>query len=217
MYTGHDVILYIVGRTVWSNEEQGSGEGTCWLKDVLDLNGEWANIRTTGQKQHHHHHHQQQHQGLPELEPLRLEMRPPYGIHQSNHQVTVRMSLPYGGTARLPCPVRQLGNKTVSWSRAFHLWFILFRLYRPPQVYSQIGDVHWNFLLLGHDNKHNDRNIFCFQGKKYERQIVSILCPDEIVNQRASSVQQKVCKQQKKIQTLTTTSSMPSQVSPGKV
>ena len=47
---------------------------------------------------------------------MRTEMRPPYGIQSPNHHVTVRMTVPHGGVAHLPCPVRQLGNKTVSLS-----------------------------------------------------------------------------------------------------
>jgi hypothetical protein len=98
--------------TVANEKDHTTVEGKCWQKDVLNLDGEWSSVRTNGQHQHHHHHHHHRH--LPELEPLRAEMRPPYGIQSSNHHVTVKMTIPYGGTAHLPCPVRQLGNKTVS-------------------------------------------------------------------------------------------------------
>lgn len=91
----------------------------CWQhRDFLDLDPDWSNIRSSAghqqPQQKSHHHPKQQHWPLPELEPLRLEMRL-HHKHQASklHQVAVRMSLPFGGTARLPCPVRQLGNKTV--------------------------------------------------------------------------------------------------------
>ena len=44
---------------------------------------------------------------IPELEPMRLEMRQ---YHQTH---TIQMRVPVGRTARLPCPVRQLGNRKV--------------------------------------------------------------------------------------------------------
>ena len=102
---------FVLLALVWSEEEPKLDEGTCWREgDFLDLDPEWSNYRTGAG--HHHHRHQQI--ALPELEPLLLELR--HGIPSTNHQVTVKMTLPYGGVARLPCPVRQLGNKTVSSS-----------------------------------------------------------------------------------------------------
>ena len=59
---------------------------------------------------------------LPELEPMRSEMRPPAGGRDANgrRSMTVAPATPaikstisFGATARLPCPVRQLGNRTV--------------------------------------------------------------------------------------------------------
>lgn len=98
--------------------QQHSAEGKCWQKDVLNLDAEWTSVRANNGQQHqhqqHHQHHHRRHQYLPELEPMRTEMRPPYGIQSPNHHVTVRMTIPHGGVAHLPCPVRQLGNKTAS-------------------------------------------------------------------------------------------------------
>ncbi|XP_045025346.1 zwei Ig domain protein zig-8 [Daphnia magna] len=102
-------------KDVWRDSDQAFAQGKCWQKDVLDLDAGWTSFRSSGQHHHHHHHHH--HQYLPELEPMRVEMRPPYAIQSPNHQVTVKMAIAYGGVARLPCPVRQLGNKTVSWMK----------------------------------------------------------------------------------------------------
>ncbi len=104
--------MTVAGRESGHN----SAEGKCWQKDVLNLDAEWASVRANSGHQHQHHHHHRRHQNLPELEPMRMEMRPPYGIQSPNHHVTVRMAIPHGGVAHLPCPVRQLGNKTVSQS-----------------------------------------------------------------------------------------------------
>ncbi|XP_046635229.1 zwei Ig domain protein zig-8-like [Daphnia pulicaria] len=110
-----DSIKDVAGR----ESQQHSAEGKCWQKDVLNLDAEWTSVRVNNGQQHqhqqHHQHHHRRHQYLPELEPMRTEMRPPYGIQSPNHHVTVRMTIPHGGVAHLPCPVRQLGNKTVSW------------------------------------------------------------------------------------------------------
>jgi len=55
---------------------------------------------------------------LPELEPMRVETR--FGGQQYRHRYqsrTIKLKVPFSATARLPCPVRQLGSRTVSWLR----------------------------------------------------------------------------------------------------
>ena len=113
------------------NEHNTMADGIkCWQKDVLNLDAEWMSVRTANAVgQHHHHHHHHRHQYLPELEPLRTEMRPPYGIQSANHQVTVKMTIAYGGTAHLPCPVRQLGNQTVSYPMELYTIIYIFILH----------------------------------------------------------------------------------------
>ena len=54
------------------------------------------------------------HRTLPELEPMRIEMR--FTSQQYRHRFqtrTIKLKVPFSSTARLPCPVRQLGNRTV--------------------------------------------------------------------------------------------------------
>ena len=123
----HFLLYLIIMAVAKENEDNTMADGIkCWQKDVLNLDAEWMSVRTTNAVgQHHHHHHHHRHQYLPELEPLRTEMRPPYGIQSANHQVTVKMTIAYGGTAHLPCPVRQLGNKTVSYPIELYIYTII--------------------------------------------------------------------------------------------
>ena len=72
---------------------------------------------------------------LPELEPMRLDGLPP-SIALSRHiqLPTVRLRLPFKSEASLPCPVRQLGNRTVRYSTPQQLLTII-----PLQDMSSLG------------------------------------------------------------------------------
>lgn len=49
---------------------------------------------------------------LPELEPMKIDTGLPL-LFQPLWR-TISVSVPFGSTAKLPCPVRQLGKRTVS-------------------------------------------------------------------------------------------------------
>ena len=93
--------------------------GNCWhqpWEHWIELDTDWYN-RTSAAAGHW----TKSSVVLPVLEPMRLdESRPPgYDIfykskhHLLDHYPVLKLSVPYASITRLPCPVRQLGNRTV--------------------------------------------------------------------------------------------------------
>lgn len=96
------------------SESTTGGTGKMCRKADVELDWTWDGIaapnRTAAERQFH--------EPLPELEPMRVETR--FGGQQYRHRYqsrTIKMRVPFSKMARLPCPVRQLGSRTVSWLR----------------------------------------------------------------------------------------------------
>lgn len=121
--------VWLDGEDAQDSNEKGrqtANDVNCFAHgDVIDLEPDWMLTASQNGKRNYHQLHnkhpasqQQRPVNLPELEPMRLERPAGYSsahLTSSVHytQVTVRLTYAYGSVARLPCPVRQLSNRTV--------------------------------------------------------------------------------------------------------